>query len=200
MVGTLKKKKVVKKKVVSKKKAPVKKAVSHASHAHDPVTNKVLVKNFIDLQKVMVELAGRFDSLSMDISKLLGLFEASAKHLAKKDFETAKEHSDSEKILKKLDELSEKSKLIGKGLVLIHEASSGSSMPKKEKDYSEMEPSLHVEQDEREKGHFKPKPSVEPKKKAVPAKPAPAEAAPAQAQPAASPLKPAAHMTKEVEE
>ena len=59
-------KKIVVKKVIKKPKS----------------TNQILVENFVSLQKVMTNLSIKFDNLSMQISKLLELFEISAKTLA----------------------------------------------------------------------------------------------------------------------
>lgn len=86
--------------------------------------DRALTNNFIALQKVMVNLATKFDSLSNQISKLLELFEIAAKSLAKKDFELNTEKKDTKEILEKLDNISQQAGLIGKGLVLIHEVSS----------------------------------------------------------------------------
>ncbi|MEX0920649.1 MAG: hypothetical protein WDZ62_00065 [Candidatus Pacearchaeota archaeon] len=88
-------------------------------------TEKILVDNFVALQKVMVNLSSKFDNLSTQISKLLELFEISAKSLAQKDFEKDRDKKESKEILKKLDNISQQAGLIGKGLVLIHENSSG---------------------------------------------------------------------------
>ena len=87
--------------------------------------DRALVENFIALQKVMVNLSAKFDNLSGQISKLLELFEISAKSLARKDFEeTGKSSKDTERILEKLNNLSQQAGLIGKGLALIHETGS----------------------------------------------------------------------------
>lgn len=83
--------------------------------------DKILVDNFVALQKVMVNLSAKFDNLSGQISKLLDLFDISAKALAKKDFETAKELGGTEEIMKRLDNISQQAGLIGHGLALIHE-------------------------------------------------------------------------------
>lgn len=82
---------------------------------------KALVDNFIGLQKVMVNLSGKFDNLSNEISRLLNIFEVSAKAMAKKEFEREKD-PELKKILDKLDNLSKQAGLIGKGLALIHES------------------------------------------------------------------------------
>ncbi|MBU2616703.1 MAG: hypothetical protein KKB79_01840 [Nanoarchaeota archaeon] len=189
MVRVSKKKSVVRKKSVPKKKVVSRKAVSHKS---DSVANKVLVENFIGLQKVMVDLAGKFDSLSVNISKLLDLFEASAKHLAKKDFETEKANGDSEKILEKLNALSEKAGLIGKGLVLIHEANSGFVS---KGDFSDMEKSRRIEENVVKRGMIPPK-SYNPdeSKEMNPVSKVSSENV------EGSEISPSSHMTKEIEE
>ena len=93
---------------------------------------RALVENFIALQKVMVNLSGKFDDLSGQISKLLELFEISAKSLAKRDFEDLdKENIATKRIMEKLDNLTQQAGLIGRGLALIHEANSEKDMPQR---------------------------------------------------------------------
>lgn len=82
---------------------------------------KALVDNFIALQKVMVNLSLKFDNLTTQISKLLELFDISAKALAKKEFETEKESRDTHMVMQRLDNIAQQAGLIGKGLALIHE-------------------------------------------------------------------------------
>ena len=48
---------------------------------------KVLIENFVSLQKVMTGLSEKFGELSKNINELLKLFEDSAKILVKKEFE-----------------------------------------------------------------------------------------------------------------
>jgi len=81
---------------------------------------KVLVENFVSLQKVMTNLAVKLDKLSDEMSKLLELFEISAKAMAEKDFEQLKT-SDNKETLEKLNKLLEQNKIIAKGLTLIGE-------------------------------------------------------------------------------
>ncbi|MEN7982635.1 MAG: hypothetical protein ABFQ65_04260 [Nanoarchaeota archaeon] len=78
-------------------------------------TEKVLVENFVELQKVMVGLSEKFTNLSSQISKLLELFETSAKTLAEKGFE------DNQEIVKRLDSLLDQNKIIAKGIALLHD-------------------------------------------------------------------------------
>ena len=83
---------------------------------------QVLVENFVSLQKVMTNLAIKFDSLSGQISKLLELFEISAKTLAEKDYSIKTEPD--KKVAEKLDTLLEQNKIIAKGITLLHESNS----------------------------------------------------------------------------
>ncbi|MCH8945452.1 MAG: hypothetical protein IIA85_00845 [Nanoarchaeota archaeon] len=83
---------------------------------------KILIENFVSLQKVMTNLSMKFDNLASQISKLLELFEMSAKSLAHKDFGLEKEDKDSKEVIAKLDNLLGQNKIIAKGLTLMHEA------------------------------------------------------------------------------
>ncbi len=82
---------------------------------------KVLVENFVSLQKVMTDLSGKFDKLTNQISDLLEIFETSAEALSKKDFKQQDNTGSQEEILTGLKELSEQNKIIAKGLTLVHE-------------------------------------------------------------------------------
>lgn len=81
---------------------------------------KILIENFVSLQKVMTNLSVKFDNLTKQISKLLELFEISAKTLAEKDVEIEKKGSN-KKVMEKIDNLLEQNKLIARGLTLVHE-------------------------------------------------------------------------------
>jgi type II secretory pathway component PulF len=105
-----------KKKTSSTKEKTLKKAES------DKNIEKALVENFVALQKIMANLANKFDNLSDQITKLLQLFEISAKAIAEKDFEKF-EKSEDKDLLKRLDTLLDQNKTIAKGLTLIHEKS-----------------------------------------------------------------------------
>jgi len=89
---------------------------------------RALIENFIGLQKVMVNLSARFDSLSSQISSLLQLFEISAKSLARKAAESH-ENLDAKKVMEKIDRLSAQAGLIGRGLALIHEVGTEKGKP-----------------------------------------------------------------------
>ena len=92
-------------------------------------TEKILVENFIALQKVMVNLSGKIDNLTNQLSKLLDLFEISAKALVEKDFDFDKESKENKKIGEKIDNLIDQNKTIARGLTLLHE---GISSPNQE--------------------------------------------------------------------
>src|SRR3989344_8898113 len=93
--------------------------------------DRALVENFIALQKVMVNLSAKFDNLSGQISKLLELFEISARSLARKDFESGSD-KDIKKVMEKIDNLTQQAGLIGRGLALIHEANSEKYYPERQ--------------------------------------------------------------------
>lgn len=80
--------------------------------------NKALIENFVNLQKVMTNLAGKFEGLSDNISKLLQLFEISAKSYAERAGVT--DNKDRE-FLDKIDRLLDQNKTIAKGLMLMEE-------------------------------------------------------------------------------
>ena len=87
---------------------------------HDLKIERALIENFIGLQKVMVNLSVKFDELSNNISKLLNLFEISAKALAEKDLTMEKTERDDTKILKKMDNMFEQNRILARGLTLIN--------------------------------------------------------------------------------
>jgi len=114
-------KRVIKKKFV-KKKSIIKKSIQGNN------VEKVLVENFVSLQKVMTNLSLSFNELSGNISKLLELFEVSANAMAKKEINFTKP-MDETKIMHKLDTILDQNKTIARGLSLMHERS-GIESPK----------------------------------------------------------------------
>ena len=108
-------KKVVKKSV-KKKVGSLKGTKSSANKT----TEKILVENFASLQNVMTNLSIKFNDLSEQISKLLELFELSAKALGRKDINFTKP-MDEGKLIRKLDGLAEQNKIIARGLTMLHE-------------------------------------------------------------------------------
>ena len=107
------------------KKKVTKKKTSSTIKKKKTSTNKnverILVENFVDLQRVMAKLSERFDALTLKISELLELFEDSAKILVKKEIEYGKDKKYDEEILDKMEKLLNQNKIIAKGLTLIHE-------------------------------------------------------------------------------
>ncbi len=80
--------------------------------------DSALVDNFIKLQRVLTNLSVKFEELSNNISRLLELFEISAKSLVDKGVKTGEVDQE---FLKKLDSLLEQNKLISKGIMLMEE-------------------------------------------------------------------------------
>ncbi len=121
---TAKKRKVIKKKksrAKATKKTKRKSKPRITQSASEVQVEKILVENFVSLQKVMTNLSVKFDSLTNQISKLLDLFEISAKSLAQKEFDLGKKGGDDKKIVEKIDNLFEQNKVIARGLTLLHE-------------------------------------------------------------------------------
>ena len=116
----------LKKSVQKNKSASAPKSVKHTSAlSNASAIDKALIENFVGLQKVMTNLTVKFDGLSDKISKLLDVFEISAKSLAEKDFKDFIKVNDKE-VLEKLDSLLEQNKVIAKGLIMIHDKTSNS--------------------------------------------------------------------------
>ena len=107
-----------KSKTKSKKRKPTIKTPKISKD--DAKLGRVLIENFVGLQKVMVNLSVKFDDLSNKISKLLELFEISAKTLAEKDLTVEKTARDDTRIMKEMGNLSEQNKIIARGLTLMH--------------------------------------------------------------------------------
>lgn len=106
----------------------------HSLTEEDARTEKILIENFVALQRVMTHLSEKFDSLGTQISKMLNLFEISAKALAEKEFNTEKENKDVKKMVEKFDSLLEQNKTIAKGLILLHDEISPSKNIQEEKE------------------------------------------------------------------
>jgi hypothetical protein len=106
--------------MIKKKETPKQKEkISSLENPEKVKVEQVLIENFVSLQKVMTNLAVKFDSLSSQISKLLELFEISAKTLAEKG--DLGENKEDKKVAEKLDNLLEQNKVIAKGIALLHE-------------------------------------------------------------------------------
>lgn len=95
-----------------------KRGANDASQSPVKIEDKVL-ENLVQLQKVQVILAEKFDKLSDQISKLLGLFELAAKSFASNP--AVKSTEKDEEFLGKINTLVEQNKTIAKGLTLMEE-------------------------------------------------------------------------------
>ena len=87
---------------------------------------EALLTNFVNLQKVLTNLSLKFEDLSDNISKLLQLFEISAKSFA--DKYSGEIVSDND-MIKKLDSLLDQNKTIAKGIMLMEERIKHKSPP-----------------------------------------------------------------------
>lgn len=96
------------------------KSKSSKSKKEDDSENyeEALLRNFVNLQKVLTNLSIKFEELSSNISKLLQLFELSAKSFSEGNL--GKSGIDQE-FLKKLDSLLEQNKTISKGIMLMED-------------------------------------------------------------------------------
>jgi len=78
-----------------------------------------ILQNLIELQKVNINLADKFESLSEQISNLLALFETSARSFAKQPhLDITKKDKE---FLEKIDALLAQNKTIAKGLTLMEQ-------------------------------------------------------------------------------
>ena len=109
---------VKKGKKITQKKTTKKKRKSTPRRSSQNNNEKILVENFVALQKVITNLSIKFDHLSNQLSQMINLFEISAKALAKKDFDIGK---DDQKMLEKLDKLADQNRTIARGIALLHE-------------------------------------------------------------------------------
>ncbi len=135
--------------MVSKKVSKISSKKRTYANKDSPTSNvdKILIENFISLQKVMTKLSERFEYLSEKIEDLLKLFEDSAKTVIEKEFHPIDEKSKKE-IERKIDKIIDQNKIIAKGLTLMHD-----NVKEPENDYNlEVKP-------------YVPKNEVEPKKR-----------------------------------
>ena len=95
-------------KEVVKKKPAVKKKKMTAREREE-----LLIENFVGLQHAMTNMSIKFGALSDNISKLLQIFEESAKNFMSGG------RSDDEEMLGKINSLLDQNKTIAKGLVLM---------------------------------------------------------------------------------
>ena len=90
--------------------------------------DELLIQNFVGLQKAMTNLSVKFETLSDNITKLLHVFELSAKSIISGNTGSSGNESDKD-LLKKIDSLLDQNKTIAKGLVLMEEKLRSRSEP-----------------------------------------------------------------------
>jgi hypothetical protein len=73
----------------------------------------------------MVNFSSKFDNLASQLSKLLNLFEISAKTLAEKEFVAEQDKKDNKDIIKKMEDIIEQNKTIARGMTLMHDLITG---------------------------------------------------------------------------
>lgn len=120
------KKRTIKKTIIEEikvDKKPKKKAMPGKKGAGKSAEklNEILVENFVNLQKAMTNMAVKFDNMSDQISKLLQLFEISARSFAEKLAVGVPEIEKDREFLDKLNRLLEQNKIIAKGLTMMEE-------------------------------------------------------------------------------
>ena len=106
-----------------------KKSVRKRNHNKSSNSRKdqLLLENLVSLQKVLLNLSMKIENLAEQTSKLLILFEVSAKSFAEKQgLGISKEDKD---FIEKLDKLMEQNKLIAKGLTMMDEKIKGNNPP-----------------------------------------------------------------------
>ncbi len=107
----------VTKKIVETTTTEEKNKPSSRKRATKKEIEKQIVENLIELQKVHINLAEKFDRLSNEISSLLALFEMAARSFAKNPSVKGTERD--HEFLEKIDKLLEQNKTIAKGLTLM---------------------------------------------------------------------------------
>ena len=103
-------------------KKSVSKITSKISASRKPRPRKLedeILQNLMELQKVNVNLAQKFESLTEQISNLLALFETTARAFAKQPHMQVTEKD--REFLEKIDKLLDQNKTIAKGLTLVEQ-------------------------------------------------------------------------------
>ena len=101
----------------TKKRKTRKKASASKTRMSRAQMDNLLVENFVAMQRVLTNLSIKFDNLADQTSKLLGLFEISAKSFAENQGSGIS--GEDKEFLAKLDELMEQNKLIARGLTMM---------------------------------------------------------------------------------
>lgn len=93
-----------------------KKSVSTEKRMTKAQKEDLLIENFVGLQTAMTHLSLKFENLSDNLSKLLGVLELSARNYLVKEAPT---DSSSPELLKQVNYLIDQNKAIAEGLLLI---------------------------------------------------------------------------------
>ncbi|MFA5019968.1 MAG: hypothetical protein WC533_02620 [Candidatus Pacearchaeota archaeon] len=94
--------------------------IIHSADARRIEMDKLLVENFVTLQRVLTNLSKKFDELSDNLTRMINLFEISAKTFIDKHGSAGITKEEKE-FIDKLDKLLEQNKIIAKGLTLMEE-------------------------------------------------------------------------------
>lgn len=90
----------------------------HEPHHRESIEEQTL-HSLVELQKVHLHLAEKFDKLTVQIENLLALFELAARNFAK---QPSMQNTEKDKeFLDKIDKLLDQNKLLAKGLSLMEE-------------------------------------------------------------------------------
>lgn len=106
----------------SKKAGSHAKKETHHSELNPEKTSnaqKILIENFVSLQDVMTNMSSKLSNLTNQISRLLELFEQSAKTFMERDLKFG--GTQDKELVSKLDRLIEQNKIIAQGITLLHE-------------------------------------------------------------------------------
>ncbi|MEK6793068.1 MAG: hypothetical protein AABX96_01755 [Nanoarchaeota archaeon] len=92
-------------------------------HEHKAISKESLeeqtIHSLVELQKVHINLAEKFNKLTLQIENLLALFEMAARNFAKQPNMQSTERD--KEFLDKIDKLLDQNKLLAKGLSLMEE-------------------------------------------------------------------------------
>ena len=111
----------------TKKRAIAKAKTTKSKNQKQEEINHLLVNNFVALQKALTNLSVKFDNLSEQMSKLLNLFEISAKSFLEKEGRGMGLTKEDREFVEKLDKLFDQNKTIAKALTLMEERARGHS-------------------------------------------------------------------------
>lgn len=105
----------------TKRSSTKKRKTTIKTPAKEDNVQKVLIENFVAFQRVMADMTAKLNSLNDQLSKLLGLFEESAKSLMDKNANLG-DMGSSKEVSEKLNKLLEQNKVLAQGIALLHEA------------------------------------------------------------------------------